>query len=565
MNSSILKTTDERTWKCALYLRLSQEDGDKENGENEKSESDSITSQRELIANYLKAYPDIEIAAERIDDGYSGANFERPSFIRMMNEIKAGQINCVAVKDLSRFGRNFTEAGKYLEQIFPFLGVRFISVNDQLDSISSKSHSDRIIVPFKNLINDAYSRDISIKIRSHLEIKRKKGDFIGSFVVYGYLKDEKDHNRIAPDEYAADIVRSIYKWKIDGLSQQGIANRLNGMGVLSPMEYKRSIGSKFKSTFKVNSKALWSAVAVGRILKDEIYVGVLAQGKQSTPNHKVKKYNRKPKEDWTRAFDTHEPIVSREDFDLANSLLLKDMRVAPNEEKVYPFSGVIRCADCGMNMIRKTVPNGDKKYFYYVCKNSKDKSCTTHSISEKLLDESVLSALRLHISNIIDLERVLSFIDTLPIKQEDVQRIDRQLIKVGEEIARYKELKLSLHESMESGVIDKDEYREYMESYKKKQNEAEKTALRLRGEIEKILVNKGEKNFWIERFKKHRNIMELSRKIIVSLIDEILIYEDNRLHIGFKYQYNYESAVNFVQSVSELIPMETHNLIREAV
>jgi len=160
---------------------------------------------------------------------------------------------------------------------------------------------------------------------------------------------------------------------------------------------------------------------------------------------------------------------------------------------------------------------------------------------------------------------VLSFIDTLPIKQEDVQRIDRQLIKVGEEIARYKELKLSLYESMESGVIDKDEYREYMESYTQKQDVAEKTALRLRGEIEKILGNKGEKNFWIERFKKHRNITELSRKIIVSLIDEILIYEDNRLHIRFKYQYNYESAVNFVQSVSELIPMETHNLIREAV
>ena len=146
-----------------------------------------------------------------------------------------------------------------------------LSVNDNLDSMSQKSYGDRIIVPFKNLIHDAYCRDISIKIRSHLEIKRKKGDFIGSFAVYGYLKDSRNRNRLVPDDYAADIVRNIFKWKIEGLSQQGIADRLNGMGTLSPMEYKKSIGLNYASKFKINSKAQWSAVAIGRILKDEIY------------------------------------------------------------------------------------------------------------------------------------------------------------------------------------------------------------------------------------------------------------------------------------------------------
>jgi len=556
--STAAVATAEKIWNACLYVRLSREDGDKE-------ESDSITNQKALIRDYASTLPDVNIVAEMADDGFSGASFERPSFVKMMNEIKEGRINCVIVKDLSRFGRNFTEAGKYLEQIFPFLGVRFISVNDRLDSMSNKSYGDRIIVPFKNLINDAYCRDISIKIRSQLEIKRKKGDFIGSFVAYGYLKDEKNHNRLVPDDYAADIVRSIFKWKIDGMSQQGIAGKLNDMGILSPMEYKRSIGLKYTSTFKLSAKAVWSAVAVGRILKDEIYIGILAQGKRSTPNHKVKKNVTKPKEDWTRAFDTHEPIVSREEFDLANSLLLRDMRVSPNEETVFLFSGIIHCADCGMNMIRKTVPSGDKKYFYYICKNSKLKSCKPHSISEKLLEEAVTAALQAHISNILNLERILAFIDTLPIKQEEIQRIDKQLLKIQEEINRYKELKVSLYESLMSGIVEKDEYRELKESYSSKSDEAEKAALRLSGEIEKILNSKGEKNFWIEQFKAHQTITTLTRKAVVSLIDEVLIYEDNRIGIRFKYQYNYESAVNFVQSVNELVPLEADNLIREAM
>ena len=539
-----------KRWNGCIYVRISKEDGDKE-------ESDSITNQKALIRDFSETLTDVDIIAEFVDDGHSGASFERPDFQKMMEAIKAGRINCVIVKDLSRFGRNFTEAGKYLEQIFPFLGVRIVSVNDRLDSMSQKAYGDRIIVPFKNLINDAYCRDISIKIRSQLEIKRKKGDFIAPFAVYGYLKDEKNHNRLIVDDFAADIVRLIFKWKIEGLSQQGIANRLNEIGTLSPMEYKKSIGLKFTTKFKINAKALWSAVAVGRILKDEIYIGVLAQGKRSTPNHKVKKIFDKPKEDWVRAYDTHEPIILKEDFELANNLLLKDLRISPGQESVFIFSGIARCADCGMNMIRKTVPSGGQKYFYYICKNSKTKNCTTHSISEKLLDDSVLGALQTHISNIQNLEQILAFIDTLPIKQEEVQRIDKQLIKVNEEIRRYRELKVSLHESLMDGIIDKDEYKELKTAYSKKFDEAEKSAFRLNGEIEKILANKGEKSFWIESFKAHSNIAELTRKAVVSLIDEISIYEGNRIGIKFKYRYNYDSAINFVQSVSEIMPTMT--------
>ena len=230
--------TESKVYRAALYVRLSKEDGDKE-------ESDSIVNQKDLIRAFLADKPDIHICAECVDDGYSGANFDRPSFKRMIRDIEAGKISCVIVKNLSRFGRNYLEVGDYLEHLFPFLGIRFIAVNDNYDSINGRTSSDKILIPFKNLINDAYCRDISIKVRSQLDIKRKKGDFIGSFAVYGYWKDPSDRHKLVVDEYAAAVIRDIFRWKLEGASQQRIADRLNGRGELSPMEYKRFCGLQY--------------------------------------------------------------------------------------------------------------------------------------------------------------------------------------------------------------------------------------------------------------------------------------------------------------------------------
>jgi DNA invertase Pin-like site-specific DNA recombinase len=196
---------DTIIYNAVDYLRLSKEDGD-------KAESDSIANQRDLITNFVKSMPEIRLCSERIDDGFSGVDFNRPAFNLMMEDIKAGRINCIIVKDLSRFGRNYIEAGRYIERIFPFLGVRFIAINDGYDSAKEKSTSDDIIIPFKNLVNDAYCRDISVKIRSQLEVKRKNGEFIGSFAVYGYMKSAENKNQLVIDPYAAKIVRDIFAW-----------------------------------------------------------------------------------------------------------------------------------------------------------------------------------------------------------------------------------------------------------------------------------------------------------------------------------------------------------------
>lgn len=271
-NNSIKGT---RIWNACGYVRLSHEDGDRE-------ESNSVTGQKDLIRDFFSRRPEFLECGMKVDDGFSGSSFERPAFQEMMADVKAGKIDCIVVKDLSRFGRNYLDAGEYIEKIFPFLGIRFIAINDNYDSLNGNPESDELIIPFKNLINEAYCRDSSIKIRSQLEIKRRRGDFIGSFAVYGYRKDPDNRHRLAVDSFVADVVRDIFRWKLEGVSAADIADRLNKDGILSPMEYKKQQGLRFATPFRVNARSLWNATGILRILKNPVYMGVLEQGKNTT-------------------------------------------------------------------------------------------------------------------------------------------------------------------------------------------------------------------------------------------------------------------------------------------
>ena len=548
-----------KIYNAAIYVRLSKDDGD-------KVESDSIANQKDLIRDYLKNKPDIHIYCERIDDGYSGVNFERPAFLQMLEEIKAGKINCIVVKDLSRFGRNYIESGRYIEKIFPFMDVRFIAINDNYDSAGEKNQSDHITIPFKNLVNDAYCRDISIKIRSQLEIKRKKGDFIGSFPVYGYLKSKENRNRLVIDEYASRIVRDIFDWKLEGMSSVGIADKLNILGILSPMEYKKSIGLNYESNFKISNQAKWSPVAVNRILKNEIYTGVLEQGKGSTPNYKIKERTTKSKKQWIRVENAHEPIVSEEKFRLVNQLLLSDTRISPDEETVYLFAGITVCSDCGQNMIRKTVPSNKKKYIYYVCSTNKEKKgCSSHSIREDLLAEAIFQTIKVRIENILAIEHILEFIHTLPLKQDQVQKVDILILQKKEEIERYKNIKVSLYENLSDGIVDKKEYQELKSVYNKKCEEAEKAIARLQDERNNFINDKDGKSIWIDNFKKYKDIKQLDRKVVVNLIDKVIVYEGLKLEIQLAYENEYNTSVNFIKTVSRMLPTEIQNEIRKVV
>lgn len=522
--------------RIAIYLRISSEDGDlKDSG---KAESESISNQRGLLLNFISSHSEFsgwEIS-EFCDDGWSGKNFERPDFLRMMEQIKQGQIDCVLVKDLSRFGRDYLVVGNYISRVFPFLGVRFIAVNDNYDSLGEKKSSDDLIIPFKNLINEAYCRDISMKIRSQLEIKRKNGQFLGSFAAFGYLKDEQDKNKLVVDQYAADIVRDIFKWKLEGISPQDIADALNKLGILSPMEYKRSLGMKYTTSFKTSAKAAWSAGTVIRILKNPIYTGVLIQGKETTPSYKVHKRIAKAKSEWTVIEDSHEAIISEIDFDSVQKVLKCDTRRSPDDKAVGLFSGMLFCGDCGASMVRKTVPAGEKKYVYYVCSAHKqDKSCSPHRMRDAALEEIVLDSLRQHIREVVNMSELMNITDTAPLRTAQAQKIQRQLDKKREEYEKLQKLLMSLYENLTDGVIDREEYARLKASFTARADEAEKQMDALRESLNDIQSH-GTENVWMNEFIKRQELASLDRAVVVALIDKILIHSNDMVEIIYRWQ-----------------------------
>ena len=534
----------KETYRACIYTRLSRDDGD-------KPESDSIANQRALIRDYLKQHKEITIVSDHSDDGYSGVNFERPGFAEMMDEIREGKVDCVVVKDLSRFGRNYIEAGNYIEKVFPFMGVRFIAINDSYDS-SDKSQLDSLVIPFKNLINDAYCKDISVKIRSQLEIKRKKGEYIGAFVVYGYVKDPEDHNRIIVDTYAAEVVRAIFRWKMAGMSQNRIADKLNSQGVLCPMEYKLSMGVKVQTNFRVHKQAKWSAVSVTRILTNELYTGVLLQGKSSTPNYKVKKRFDKEQSEWIRIENAHEAIIAAGEFETVQELLGKDTRISPDEETLYPLAGYVVCGDCGQNMVRKTIPRRGKKYVYYVCSTNKaKKGCSSHSISENKLMDAVLHVIKEQISTVMRIEGLLEMAQSLPENQRNIFNYDAQIVKLQEEIERNKGFRMKLYESLEEGMIDKDEYFIFKKNYSDKISLAEKNIQSLEAERDAAVKKNAADYSWVDAFKKYEGIERVERQVVVNLISEIRVYEGKVVEIDFQHNDAIEAALKIIDTLPE--------------
>ena len=531
------------SYNACIYARLSRDDGD-------KLESDSIINQKALIRDFLSKHPEIHAVSEKTDDGYSGVNFDRPAFQEMMEDIRSGKINCVVVKDLSRFGRNYIEAGNYIERVFPFLGVRFIAINDNYDSLD-RNQSDSLIIPFKNLINDAYCKDISVKIRSQLEIKRKKGQFIGAFAAYGYLKDEEDHNKLVVDTYASEIVRAIFKCKIQGMSQGRIANKLNMQGVLCPMEYKLSLGMKVQTNFRVHKKALWSSKTVTRILANEIYTGVLVQGKVGTPNYKIKKILPRDEADWIRVEGVIPVIIDRDMFDSVQMILAKDIRIAPEEDVVYPLSGFVKCADCGQNMVRKSYNSGGKAYSYFICSTRKaGKGCSTHSISEEKLTDVVLQMVSKQIDSVCEMEKMLDIVASLPEKQANVFNYDAQVVRLKEEIERNKSFKLKLYENLQEGMIGQDEYFLFKKSYAAKIAEAEAAIRAIEDEREQAVSRNRDSLSWMETFKKYRNITSVNRSMVVDLIRQVNVFEGGRAEVVFRHADEAEKVVRMLEDYS---------------
>jgi DNA invertase Pin-like site-specific DNA recombinase len=507
-------------------------------------ESDSVANQRKLIDNFIENQPDIEAVSERVDDGVSGIIFDRKAFKEMMADIEAGKINCVIVKDLSRLGREYIETGRYLRRIFPAYGVRFIAINDNLDTL--RDSGDDLVVSVKSIINDAYCRDISVKTRSSLNVKRSHGDYVGACPVYGYKKSDDDKNTLAIDEYAARIVKDIFTMKLGGYSALRIADSLNALGVLSPYMYKKEHGLPHpKKGYADKPDAKWSATTIIRILSDETYTGTLIQGRQGTLNYKIKDIIDKPETEWKRMENAHEAVISKRDFELAQRVMRLDTRTSPHSDKVYIFSGVLICGCCGERMTRKTVPGGNgRKYHYYYCPTTKKRGClNAPSVKEDELAECVLESVKSHINNIASLETVLQSTDGQRVTNALVRQYTEQISENERQLAQIGGFKTPLYENLINGVISKDDYKMLKTKYAADEERLRVAVETLKAQLDDVASGKSERLKWAETFRRFEGLTELDRRIVANLIHSIRVITKTKLEITFNYQSEYETAL----------------------
>ena len=540
----------KKLYSVGIYLRLSRE----ENTSSDRTESNSIRSQRELVRSFVRSRKDMEVYGIYVDDGYSGANFDRPEFRRMMEDVQAGNVDCIVVKDLSRFGRDYIEAGRLIQKAFPALNVRFIAITDHFDSLTADYNETSLILPVKNFVNDSYCSDISGKVKSHQKVKREKGEFIGAFTVYGYCKNAADKNRLVPDEYAAQIVRNIFMWKMDGMSNSAIADRLNETGILSPLEYKKSKGEKYTTGFTAGRKAQWSPVAVRRILENEIYTGTMVQGKKEKINYKLDKCREKPKEEWVRVEGTHKPIIAKEDFDCVQKLLPMECRGSREGRKARIFSGLLFCGDCMEPMIRRVYRYKGTEKIEYICSTkNKGSGCTRHGILEGELKEIVLRGLQSQTLLLLDEAKVFSRIQGMEIDFSELERFDKGIVRLRGEEEKYRSLRSGLQEDFYS-------FRDiYDEQHARIQE-----AIRKQEETIRILFKSGVSgSVRLEKFKEELKLTELNREVLVTFMDRILVYEDKRICLELRNREVF-SKILMLAEYAATLHQESRNLSGDA-
>lgn len=546
-NEFLNENNNSKIWKAALYIRLSKEDGD-------KGESNSVVTQREILKEYVKQQENTEIVDFYIDDGWSGTNFNRPSFQRMMQDIYNGVVNCVIVKDLSRLGRNYTDAGYYIDNIFVKYNVRFIALNNCFDSVSSGMNAATkcLTLGVQNVINESVSATTSVNIRGTLNVARRQGKFIGSFPTYGYLKDPNDHHKLIIDEETAPVVRQIFRWFIEGKSVIGITRMLNSSGILNPSAYKKEKGFNYKHSGS-NNDGLWCDSTVRRILKNQMYIGNMVQGKNVKASYKLKQCLAVPKDDWIIVENTHEPIIDKDTFYKAQVLFNRNTRTAPEKTEVDLFSGFVKCADCHRAMSKKTNKHSYGTYEYYRCVTSSkmDKnSCSPHSIRVDKLEETVLTTIQMMIDTAVKIDDVINKMNKSE-KDRGEDLLKKALKSIESKREKTKKMMLDLYPDWKDGVISKEEYLTLKDNMTK---EISRCGEKIAEYEEKIRENENGKtaeNKFIANFKQYGKIDKLSRIILTELVDSIYVHTDGNITINFKFNDAYQQIVEYVENAKQ--------------
>lgn len=526
----------------AIYVRLSIENSGKDD------DGDSIANQISFCKAYLTEHTDLKLYDIYEDNGEKGTNFDRPEFKRMMDDIRSGKVKCVLVKDLSRFGRDYIEAGEYLEKIFPFMGIRFISITDGYDSLNCDDAEGALMIPLKNMINDVYAKDISRKIITSFRARQEKGEFLPAFAPYGYVKSKKVAYRYEIDQETAPYVRMIFEWKAEGVSHNEICKRLNDMGAVTPARRKVDLGiwraEKYKHT-------VWHGRTIIDIMKNPTYTGCIVYGRIPKSLYEGIKMHRAPEEEWRYVPDAHEPIVSQELFDKVQKMFAdraekfkaKMDENAPLRELVTNhFKGKIYCGDCGKRM--RFVKPTDKRYpidqdhAVYVCGGYLDSGysrCSRHSIRYPVVADAVLAAINIQLELALKQEQLIRQMRGSVKEKNLIDKYVGQINYLSQELKKLNGKREALFENFAEGILDEAEYQFAKKKYDDEAAEIEK----------KLTVEKAKKvqlddilslsNEWLVAIHKAENVTEIDVGLVKHMISAVKIFEDNRVEVELNF------------------------------
>lgn len=544
-----------RIYRAGGYVRLSVEDSGKPG-------ADTIYAQKDLVLKFIKDQPDMTYCGMYCDNGRTGTNFERPEFERLMADIRKGKINCIVVKDLSRFGRNYLETGNYLERIFPFLNVRFIAVNDNFDTLTAERNTDGYIVPLKNIINSAYSRDISRKSRSALATKQRKGEFIGSWAPYGYQKSAADNHKLEPSEETAPIVRMIFQWRASGASYMQIARKLNEMEIPSPSRYHYMRGEVKAERY---ADSIWHVPVIKNILQSETYLGHMVQGRTYNSLSEGRKLCKRPKSEWVIVPNTHEPIIDEETFRIVQEIA--EQCRATHRERVGRFDdlghiphilrGLVFCADCKKPMIRyKNVSERcGHLYYSYICLTHSENpaSCPKKYLRETTLLKILWDTLQREIALAGNLKTATEKYarSSKAVGSEDAAK--REITDAHNALERAKRLYDSLYQNYVDRLISEEEYTELRRRYKQ---DIENARIRLAAaeQQRQCELKKTTENPWLVTCEHYARELELTEEMAHALIERIEIDADDRVSVALRFRDEYRTLICLLEKAGEVVP-----------
>ena len=537
----------QKQYRTAAYVRLSVEDSGKPG-------ADTIEGQKNLLLRFIEDDPTLTLYGLFCDNGRTGTDFDRPQFEKMMEEVRKGHIDCIVVKDLSRFGRNYKEAGNYLERIFPFLGVRFIAVNDGFDTLTAQRGADGYLVPLKNLINEVYSKDISRKSGSALAAKQKNGDFIGAWAPYGYRKQPDNPHKLEPDEATAPVVRQIFRWRAGGMGITQIARRLNDSGVPSPSAYLYNTG--VCKTEKYNGVS-WYVQTVKNLLSRQVYIGHMVQGKKRQSFYENRGQYKKPREEWIVVENTHEPLIDRETFDKVQELARRKNaeyfenlgRFTHLETTENILKGLVCCADCKRPLVRyKNVSHEKKLWYTFICPTHANDigSCPLKNIREDALFPMLLQAIQTQIALAADMEAIVRRLNSSPKYRKQTATLQGKLDTAKKALMRYNSLYDSLYQNYVDQLMTEQEYMTLKRRYKAEAEEAEQLIETLTRQQVAEAAHTPENPF-LTAFGSFRDADALTREMAQALIQRVYVDGDSNIEIVFRYRDEYKELCTYLE------------------